>query len=60
MASKLDPGLRAAIKVILQVRRRYLSGSAEWSTCDEILHDLHGETNYRSMQIAEELDDLPH
>ena len=60
MAWKLEPGLRLAIKVILEVRSRYQGGDEGWEACDEILHDIHIETDGRSMEIAESLDDLPH
>ncbi len=60
MSWKLEPGLKLAIRIILEVRSQYQSGDEGWDACDAILHDIHIETDGRSMQIAEELDDLPH
>lgn len=60
MAWKLEPGLRVAIKAILDVRSEYEHGSEGWEACDEILRAIHIETDQRSMEIAAELDDLPH
>jgi len=60
MAWKLEPGLRLAIKAILEVRSQYESGDEGWDVCDEILHTIHNETDQRSMEIAADLDELPH
>ena len=57
---KLEPGLRVAIKAILEVRSQYEHGSDGWEACDEILQTIHIETEQRSMEIAAELDELPH
>ena len=60
MAWKLEPGLRVAIKAILEVRSQHEHGSEGWEACDEILRAIHIETEQRSLEIAEELDELPH
>ena len=60
MAWKLEPGLRLAIRVILEVRSQYQSGDEGWDACDEILGNIHIQTDGRSMEIAESLDDLLH
>ncbi|MEI7601485.1 MAG: hypothetical protein WCJ41_19490 [Aestuariivirga sp.] len=60
MAWKLEPGLRLAIKAILEVRAQHEQGSEAWEACDEILQTIHIETDQRSMEIAAELDELPH
>lgn len=60
MAWKLEPGLRVAIKAILEVRSEYEHGSDGWEACDEILSAIHIETDQQSLKIAEEFDDLPH
>ncbi len=60
MAWKLEPGLRVAIKAILEVRSQFEHGSEGWEACDEILQIIHIETEQRSLEIAEQLDDLPH
>ena len=57
---KLEAGLRVALQAILDVRSQYEHGSDGWDACDEILNTIHIETNQRSMEIAEELDELLH
>jgi len=60
MAWKLEPGLKIAIRIILEVRSQYQGGDEGWDACDAILHDIYIEADGRSMEIAEELDHLPH
>lgn len=60
MASKLEPWLRVEIKAILEAWSHSEHGTGGWEACDEILQTIHIETDQRSMEIAAELDELPH
>jgi len=60
MTWKLEPGLRVAIKAILEVRADHEHGSEGWEACDEILRAIHIETDQRSLEIAEELNNILH